>query len=316
LNQHPRLTSVDLISGQASSIELTMPPDHSITDTPPRLSDFPMSLPTPQHDPSPRTSEPSPLLPSPSTPPADSPPRFTSDLKGKRKVQVHQNSPHPGHRRQQSISAPVLILGAPLEKSTYNRENTPPPMDLDRTDTPPPSPRSQHSRPPITYGKRTPISSALLGEITSASSEPKDRSPPSPTPSKPIRALAPSTPELKAGPPLRLFFSVPFKVATPPPDLGGDKLDYFAKHIRGLQISPADDVGRGETVLRTLPLHGVLHTPLLETHCSGCFLDAEHKAKQGRTSLAAARKCFLECMRCQVAVFCSTVSRQSRIRAS
>ncbi len=281
-------------------------------DTPPQpASHF---QPTPS-DPAPSTSEPSPLLPTPSTPAPASPPRLTYEQKGKRKqTAVRDDSPRAlRERHSSSASAPLLVLGAPMEGSVYNREKTPPPVDLDRTDSPPRSLRITYSKSRGTPAKCPPTSGSLQCRVISSSYSPppRTRSPPSPTRPTPIRGLAPSPPNLQAEAPLVLSLSL-MTLPVPPTDWARDKLDYFDLPKRGVQVFPPDDVKKGETILRTSPLHGVLHTPLLYTHCSGCFLSPEHKAKHMRITLTAARKLFQECTRCEVALFCSVVSRPGR----
>jgi len=64
----------------------------------------------------------------------------------------------------------------------------------------------------------------------------------------------------------------------------------------------------GETIMTAPLAYAVLETELLETHCSGCFLNVAERAKKVDRSEAAVKKEFLKCERCQSVVYCSVVS--------
>ena len=263
---------------------------------------------TPKRDLSPSSTEPSPLIPSPTTPAATSAPRHTYNRKVKRKVNIHDASPHSDRSRSDFTTAPVLVIGAPLQRSIYDRENTPPPVDLDGSGSPPPSPGLQFVPLPSAPSKHPPRSGSLVYRVTGSKFCPSDdaRSPPSPTPAKPIRGFAPSPPGYR--PMLAPHASLSsLHLSVTPPIASRDKLDYYTEPNRGVQVNPPDDVAKGETILRTTPLHSVLHSPLLETHCSGCFQSPEHKASQHNITIEAARKMFLDCSRCKAVHFCSVV---------
>lgn len=78
--------------------------------------------------------------------------------------------------------------------------------------------------------------------------------------------------------------------------------------IRGVTVRSEQAVQKGATVLKVDPLHSVLQTSLLETHCSGCFMTAEHKARETRKTLAYWTRMYRKCSQCKAVVFCSAVS--------
>lgn len=77
--------------------------------------------------------------------------------------------------------------------------------------------------------------------------------------------------------------------SSPPSAYEDGKLN-FQEYQRGLTMTSKGWVGKGDTILRCDPTHRVLHTPLLQDHCSGCFLSAGDK-KEGSGKYHERRSC-------------------------
>ena len=249
----------------------------SVPDTPP-CPPLSSCSDTPQHDHSPFTPPSSPLLPSPTTPCLTASPRLSTIQKGKWRTKTLHDSPHPFLQEDTSHSVPRLIDSSPTHRSNHCIALAAPPDIYGPSVAPPSSPTSSMKEAPCpsTPRKRVPTSGALLCQVTSSSYSP------------PPTSLSPPSSVLPVG-------------------FRQDKLDFYPLPTRGVQVNPPDDVSKSETVLRAAPIHGVLHSSLLYTHCSGCFLSPEHVAKRRGMSLNAARKTFLDCSRCHILKFCSMV---------